>query len=171
MYCNNCGKETSGKFCANCGVPLTGEALPTEEENTSKDFVAEINGESVNISEMVRVNQANQKKTANPTIDALNATVSVNKQLEDKYGINASQARQITNKYTKITFPRGSVDNSVARCPKCRSTSIQPMKKGFGLGKAVVGGALLGPVGLLAGGIGKNKVEMYCMKCGNKWKG
>ena len=59
----------------------------------------------------------------------------------------------------------------VAYCPRCFSTSVQPMKKGFGLGKAVAGGLLLGPVGLLAGGIGRNKVEMYCMKCKNKWRG
>jgi ribosomal protein L37AE/L43A len=48
-------------------------------------------------------------------------------------------------------------EQGVAYCPKCGST--------------VVGGALLGPLGLLAGAVGKNKVEMYCMKCGNKWKG
>jgi predicted RNA-binding Zn-ribbon protein involved in translation (DUF1610 family) len=62
-------------------------------------------------------------------------------------------------------------EQGVAYCPKCGSISVQPMQKGFGLGKAVVGGALLGPLGLLAGVVGKNKVEMYCMKCGNKWKG
>jgi hypothetical protein len=62
-------------------------------------------------------------------------------------------------------------EQGIAYCPKCGSISVQPIKKGFGLGKAVVGGVLLGPLGLLAGNVGKNKVEMYCMKCGNKWKG
>lgn len=61
-------------------------------------------------------------------------------------------------------------EQGVAYCPKCVSTSVQPVKKGFGLGKAVVGGVLLGPVGLLAGAIGKNKIDMYCMKCHNKWR-
>jgi rRNA maturation endonuclease Nob1 len=55
-------------------------------------------------------------------------------------------------------------------CPFCGSEEITyvSQKDGFGVGKAVVGGALLGPVGLLAGGIGANHTEMKCgcTKCG-----
>ncbi|WP_088227762.1 hypothetical protein [Desulfosporosinus sp. FKB] len=61
-------------------------------------------------------------------------------------------------------------EQGIPYCPKCLSTSVTANKKGVGIGKAVVGGALLGPVGLLAGGIGKNKMELYCMKCGHKFK-
>lgn len=57
----------------------------------------------------------------------------------------------------------------IAYCPKCLSTSVQPLKKGFGVGKAIVGGALLGPIGLLGGAIGKNKIELHCVKCGHKF--
>jgi tellurium resistance protein TerD len=39
-------------------------------------------------------------------------------------------------------------------------------KKGFSLGKAAVGGILLGPVGLLGGALGKRKVYMCCGNCG-----
>jgi DNA-directed RNA polymerase subunit RPC12/RpoP len=56
------------------------------------------------------------------------------------------------------------------RCPKCGSTSLTANKKGFGIGKALVGAALTGGVGLLAGGIGKNKVEVTCLKCGKQFK-
>lgn len=56
------------------------------------------------------------------------------------------------------------------QCPKCESMNIAPSQKGFGLGKAAVGGLLLGPVGLLGGMIGRKKVEMVCQACGNKWK-
>jgi hypothetical protein len=55
-------------------------------------------------------------------------------------------------------------------CPKCNSTNISPSQKGFGLGKAAVGGLLLGPVGLLGGMIGRKKVELVCQECGKKWK-
>ena len=42
-------------------------------------------------------------------------------------------------------------DDDLIKCPACRSTQITANKKGFGLGKAVVGGVLLGGVGLLGG--------------------
>ena len=54
-------------------------------------------------------------------------------------------------------------------CPRCGSTSVTVMKKGFGVGKSLVGGAIVGPVGLLAGGIGANKIKHVCVNCGNKW--
>ncbi len=55
-------------------------------------------------------------------------------------------------------------------CPKCYSTNITSNKKGFGVGKAAVGAIATGGIGLLAGGIGKNKIELTCLKCGNQWK-
>jgi hypothetical protein len=57
-----------------------------------------------------------------------------------------------------------------AYCPKCLSTSLSTQKKGGSIAKGLVGGALLGPIGLLAGGIGRNKIDVVCMKCGNKFK-
>jgi predicted RNA-binding Zn-ribbon protein involved in translation (DUF1610 family) len=54
-------------------------------------------------------------------------------------------------------------------CPKCGSTQITANKKGFSLGNAAVGGFLLGPVGLLGGLAGSNKVKVTCLKCGHSW--
>lgn len=62
--------------------------------------------------------------------------------------------------------------DGIAYCPKCHSTSLSAHKKGFGVGKAVVGGALLGPIGLVAGNAGAKKVRVTCMKCGHQfWAG
>lgn len=55
------------------------------------------------------------------------------------------------------------------RCPRCGSAQITAKNKGFGLGKAAVGGLLLGPVGLLGGMIGSKKIKVVCLKCGKEW--
>lgn len=63
----------------------------------------------------------------------------------------------------------------IARCPKCGSTSLTANKKGFGVGKAVVGVAIaaqvgLAPIGLVGGNIGKDKVLITCLHCGHQYK-
>ena len=56
------------------------------------------------------------------------------------------------------------------KCPKCASTNLTANTKGFGLGKAAVGGVLLGPVGLLGGLVGSKKAVFICLKCGNQFQ-
>lgn len=60
------------------------------------------------------------------------------------------------------------------RCPRCRSTYVQPIgndRKAFSLGKAGVGAFLVGGVGVLAGFAGKKgKYEFYCPNCGKRFK-
>jgi len=54
-------------------------------------------------------------------------------------------------------------------CPRCHSNQVTAGKKGFGLGKAAIGGVLLGPVGLLAGFIGSKNMEFVCLSCKERW--
>lgn len=55
-------------------------------------------------------------------------------------------------------------------CPVCGSTALSANKKGFGLGKAAVGGLALGGIGLLGGFIGSRKVEITCLNCGHRFR-
>lgn len=59
---------------------------------------------------------------------------------------------------------------NIAKCPRCGSTSLSGHKKGFGIGKAVVGTFVAGPIGLVAGNIGAKKVRVTCLNCGKKFK-
>ena len=60
---------------------------------------------------------------------------------------------------------------SKIKCPRwtCRSTNVEPVttKKKMSLGKAALGGMLLGPLGAAAGlAVGKNgKTTFYCKDC------
>jgi hypothetical protein len=65
--------------------------------------------------------------------------------------------------------PESSAPASVS-CPKCRSVQVTASDKGIGVKKAVVGGLLLGPLGLLAGMKGRKTVMVGCMKCGHRWE-
>lgn len=62
------------------------------------------------------------------------------------------------------------INDKVARCPKCGSTSLSANKKGFGVGKAVAGAAVAGPLGLMAGNINAKKVWVTCLNCGKRFK-
>ena len=59
---------------------------------------------------------------------------------------------------------------SPKKCPMCGEVAnwkkVDTQKKGFSVGKAAVGGVLLGPVGLIGGALGKKKSAYCCGKCG-----
>lgn len=57
-------------------------------------------------------------------------------------------------------------NEEVLRCPYCDSKNIYAHKKGFSGKKAVTGAVLTGGVGILAGTIGSNKVQLTCLDCG-----
>jgi rubrerythrin len=56
------------------------------------------------------------------------------------------------------------------KCPMCKEVTnwkkVDTQKKGFSVGKAAVGGVLLGPIGLIGGALGKKKSAYYCGNCG-----
>lgn len=77
----------------------------------------------------------------------------------------AEEAHNLQENIKKMQY-----DADHPTCPRCGSTALSANKKGFGLGKAAVGGLMLGGVGLLGGFVGSRKVEITCLNCGKKWK-
>jgi hypothetical protein len=59
--------------------------------------------------------------------------------------------------------------SDLIKCPRCGSTQLTSSKKGFSAGKAAAGFFLTGGVGLLAGTLGMNKVQVTCLSCGNEF--
>jgi len=56
------------------------------------------------------------------------------------------------------------------RCPKCGSTQIMANKKGFDVGKAIVGSVVTLGVGAVAGLWGSNDIQLNCLNCGHRWE-
>lgn len=61
------------------------------------------------------------------------------------------------------------MSNGIVKCPRCGCTQLASGQKGVSVGKAVAGGVLLGPLGLLFGLSGRRKVLVSCLACGHQW--
>ncbi|WP_367365894.1 hypothetical protein [Pediococcus parvulus] len=83
--------------------------------------------------------------------------------------------KQQQKRQQEVDLAKSARKNQVPHCPRCKSKNIQAVgnhRKGFSVGKAVLGGVLVGGVGTLAGFVGKKgkKIDMICMDCGKKFK-
>ena len=96
--------------------------------------------------------------------------LDVSKDLAEK-GMEAAKEKRETTKEEKQELKdriKQMDKDGTVYCPKCYSTQITANKRGFSLGKAAAGTLIAG--GALLGAVGKNKIEITCLKCGNKWK-
>lgn len=88
-----------------------------------------------------------------------------------------AQALSLQQQNEQLKIQQKQFD-SMAKCPRCGSTSLSGNKKGYGVVKGGLGALALGAmtggvgaiVGLGAGNIGRKKVIVTCMNCGRKFK-
>lgn len=105
-----------------------------------------------------------------------NESLKINE--KEKIGIfqqlNKESKEQMEGKAREKAKVKEKTDNLKAQgipyCPKCYSTSLTTADKKLSIGRAAVGGALLGGTGAILGGLTSKKVELLCMNCGHRFK-
>ena len=88
----------------------------------------------------------------------------INKEAKDQSLTKMEQKKEEKERLLRLQ------KEGVPYCPKCKSTSLTTTNKKLSVGRAVVGGALLGGTGAVLGGLTSKKVELLCMNCGHKFK-
>lgn len=184
MYCSNCGKEISdaAKFCPLCGSPQSA-SLQTRSNSESVVIDGE-NAEVFNFHEWIVQNglESYEELLKTQDLNTLDVLMTLTESDLEKIGIESIGAKKkIINgiqrlKTSASTFSatqeiseKESIPN---RCPNCGNIwGMENETSGAGntLGKALVGGLLLGPLGVIGGAAFGNKTVTYiCKKCGFK---
>lgn len=158
IKCPECGKEISDRSsqCIHCGYPLSDINRNTNEV-VSSNFV-KINGVELPKSFFVT-----------PTIRDLNKAVKLAKECK----ISVNTAKDIVERWKNVddipnvaTFPTreeeekakqeaAERERNIVKCPKCGSTAVQTVNRGYSL---------------MTGFLGSGSPRNVCQKCGYKWK-
>lgn len=150
MFCTECGKENASDsaFCGYCGHPfssyMTADGRLTKSDMDLAYYKANLKMQQQSLH--IQQQQIEAERQA----------------LEEQRRQTELQAAQLVlqDRHYK----------SMAKCPRCGSTSLSGNKKGYGIGKGIVGAFIAGPLGLVAGNIGARKVYVTCMNCGHRFK-
>ncbi len=163
ISCPECQKQVSdkAKSCPNCGYPieLITPPIPTEEmciycgsnNPIGSDYCDSCGMRLTDYTPMVQKNSSSL-----PIID-------------DNDQLQIIQEKQL-HIQEQLLEHEIEIHNSQAKCPRCGSISLSGNKKGFGIGKAVVGASFIGAFGLIAGNINSKKLIITCMNCGHRFK-
>lgn len=182
MFCKNCGKEIEdgSKFCPECGALQDASSGNIVEANLSEtsgfDFHRWICENGLESYETLLSAQDldTEEILAGITGNDL-AQLGINSLGGQKKILNAIQKLKVKNDADIYSNVKEHVDDSSSiptNCPNCGEIwGIAKENSGAGntLGKALIGGILLGPVGAIGGAAFGNKTVIYiCNKCGFK---
>lgn len=194
MFCPDCGTQCDSRFCPSCGRNLQDvesrqpmeQAIPPLKE----PYFYEKNGKRIDLHKIIRVYGMGWRKSgayaylmtelgiskeeAKSILDPVYAVhagekISYSEGLKASISLTAGEQREkqeaiLQARRQKKEKKRALDEDGVAYCPKCMSTSVTPLKRGYSAGQALLTG------NLLFGAVGANKVKCMCLKCGHKWK-
>lgn len=155
MFCPNCGNNCGdANFCSKCGCNLKGIVVTssTKSKTAAQQMIED-------------ANKAREYEKSKRYVPA--HTIASSLEAFDDSKPSWYPGKKKDDRKEKIAELDAS---GQVYCPKCLSTSISGDKKGFGIGKAVIGAAAFGGIGLTAGNIGSKKAICTCLKCGYQWK-
>lgn len=151
IKCPECGKEISDKSkqCVHCGYPL--------EEH--KNMICEINGVKYDLTNFY--NRIMTYKKNGGKADFFDDSDKIYKSIwNDMFKLThlKTSVKFCNQIYTEEMIPSiysGELINAKISCPKCGSTSISTVNRGYSV---------------LTGFLGSGKPMNVCQNCGHKWK-
>lgn len=191
MFCRNCGANIGdSKFCPECGTPSGSEVSRAVEPVVAVQpepklqrvkvcpNCAALNSDDATACAKCHVT-LEYSKVYDAEIDAkkIEKEVTTAEMRREYRAMKAEREHRQPEPYVRNPSKKEvakqriqeNKSNGVACCPKCGSTSLSANKKGFGIGKAVIG-ASIAPIGLVAGNINAKKLWVTCLNCGHRWK-
>ena len=167
------------KICLKCGDKLLEKAEFCPTCGNSSDVyvgaLAKLFNVQTNDPELILVDKDDTKKIQ----EVINNVKHPNrKNMKPNWQTNSNNksqelktSKKINTRTTKRGRKKAAKRSRQAYCPKCGSTSLSSNKKGFGIGKAIIGASLTNsPIGLIGGNINAKKVIVTCLNCGKQWK-
>lgn len=147
INCPECGKEVSDKAssCPNCGYPI----------NIKEDCICKVNGTNVDLKFVFDVAINNNNISMEERAYILNKIKEITKlKYPERLYYKIGNEKKVPTEYNDKTIET-IVQSSKPKCPKCKSTSISTINKGYSV---------------LTGFIGSGKPMNVCQNCGHKWK-
>ncbi|MBY2478998.1 zinc-ribbon domain-containing protein [Clostridioides difficile] len=180
VFCSECGTKCTkeSKFCSECGTKIFDIKIADESIIEEKEY--DLKGIDLQhiMQETSFIKSSSVRRLKELTrIDLDDCRKILEEPYKKYYNENADMLEEKRKKEDDISKIRRAKEEKkekekIACSPACGSTSLTAHKKGFGIGKAVIGATVFMPLGLVAGNIGAKKVRVTCLSCGKQfWAG